>query len=126
MSYASSMAATSSESREKTSSTVEARAKPEHSWDHVFVPAGPHRFLTGLIQSVRCNSPALDLTIASQAKRVTLHADNYYRVQFTARYGLGHDLQPCQDLENRTAKVEYVDSANGQDAPRLIAVELHN
>ena len=90
-----------------------------------FVPAGPHRFVTGLIQSVHCDSPALDLTITSQAKRVALHADNYYRVQFTALFGLGHDLQPCQDLENRTAKVEYVESANGQDTPRLIAVELH-
>ena len=125
MSYASSMAATSSETREKTSSTVEERAKPEHSSDHVFVPAGPHRFVTGLIQNVHCESPALDLTITSQAKRVALHADNYYRVQFTALFGLGHDLQPCQDLENRTAKVEYVESANGQDTPRLIAVELH-
>ena len=81
--------------------------------------------MTGLIQGVHCDSPALDLTITSQAKRVALHADNYYRVQFTALFGLGHDLQPCQDLENRTAKVEYVESANGQDTPRLIAVELH-
>ena len=89
------------------------------------MPAGPHRFVTGLRQSVHCESPALDLTITSQAKRVAPHADNYYHIQFTALFGLGHDLQPCQDLENRTAKMEYVESANGQDNPTLIAVELH-
>ena len=40
MSYASSMAETSSETREKTSSTVEARAKPEHSSDYSSCPPG--------------------------------------------------------------------------------------
>jgi hypothetical protein len=35
------------------------------------------------------------------------------------------DLNPCKDLENRPAKVEYVESADPSVTPQLISVELH-
>lgn len=57
---------------------------------------------------------------------LALHTENYYKLQFSA---LGFqptaDLKPCTDLENRPAKVEYVESADQSDAPHLIAIELH-
>jgi tetratricopeptide (TPR) repeat protein len=125
MGYASSVGARNKEAREKTSGAAEQRSEPVHSLHHDFVPAGPHRFLVGLIQDVRCDPPILNLTVTSHARTVTLHSDNYYQVQFTALFAPPRDLQPCVDLENRPAKVEYVESANGEDTPRLIAVELH-
>lgn len=91
-----------------------------------FVPSGPHRFMVGVLKDVHCDPPNLDLSLASGGKTLALHTDNYYKLQFSA---LGFqptaDLKPCSDLENRPAKVEYVESADKSDAPHLIAVELH-
>jgi tetratricopeptide (TPR) repeat protein len=125
MAYASSIGAVNNEAREKNPIPSEEAAAPARPAHHDFVPAGPHRFVVGLIQNVRCDPPTLDLAVTSQAKSVTLHSDNYYQIQFTALFAPAHDLQPCRDLENRPAKVEYVDSADGRETPRLIAVELH-
>jgi hypothetical protein len=95
------------------------------SRDYGFIPRGPHRFLVGVLKAVHCDPPTLDLTVMSGAKTLTLHSQNYYKVQFTALFTPVGDLKPCDDLENRPAKVEYVESANASDIPRLIAIELH-
>ncbi len=91
-----------------------------------FVPSGPHRFVVGILKAVQCDVPNLDLTVSSGAKTLALHADNFYKVQFTGlNFEPNGDLKPCTDLENRPAKVEYVESADKTDLPHLIAVELH-
>jgi hypothetical protein len=91
-----------------------------------FVPGGPHRFVVGVLSSVHCTDPNLDLTVTSGAKKLTLRTDNYYKIQFTAlNFQPSSDLKPCSDLENRPAKVEYVESADKTDVPHLIAIELH-
>ena len=92
---------------------------------HEFTPAGPHRFVVGFLKSVRCDSPNLDLTVTSESKTVSLHAENFYKVKFTALFPVTNDLDPCTDLENKRAKVEYVESVDRSETPRLIAVELH-
>jgi hypothetical protein len=75
---------------------------------------------------VHCDNPALDLTVSSDAKPIALHVDNYFKVPFTALgFQPSKDLNPCADLENRTAKVEYVESANPSVTAQLISVELH-
>ena len=95
---------------------------PDH--DHVVMPRGPHRFLTGVIQEVHCDPPNLEARVVSQGGTLTLHAKNYYKIEFTALFKINGDLDPCKDLENRRARVEYVESADGSDSPSLIAVEL--
>ncbi len=91
-----------------------------------FVPSGPHHFLVGVLNGVNCDSPNLDLTITSGTKKLTLHSDNYYKILFSALdFQPKGDLNPCHDLENRPAKVEYVESADKSDAPHLVAIELH-
>jgi Tfp pilus assembly protein PilF len=91
-----------------------------------FVPRGPHRFLVGVLKSVHCDNPALDLTVYSGGKLVALHIDNYFKLPFSALgFQPAKDLNPCADLENRPAKVEYVESANPAATARLISVELH-
>ena len=92
----------------------------------LFVPSGPHRFLVGVLNGVHCNVPNLDLTITSGAKKLALHTDNYYKIEFSALgFQPNSNLNPCHDLENRPAKVEYVESSDKSDAPHLLAVELH-
>jgi len=91
-----------------------------------FVPSGPHRFLVGVLKNVHCDNPNLDLAVTSGAKTLALHSDNYFKIQFSALgFQPSGDLNPCHDLESRSAKVEYVESADKAEAPHLIAVELH-
>lgn len=91
-----------------------------------FVPRGPHRFVVGILKDVHCTDPSLDLTVASGAQKLALRTGNYYKIQFTAlNFQPDGDLKPCSDLENRPAKVEYVESADKTDVPHLIAIELH-
>jgi hypothetical protein len=91
-----------------------------------FVASGPHHFVFGVLKAVHCDEPTLDLTVSFGAKTLILHADNFYKIQFSAlNFQPSGDLKPCSDLENRPAKVEYVESADKSDPPRLIAIELH-
>ncbi len=91
-----------------------------------FVPQGPHRFVVGVLKGVHCDNPALDLTVSSSGKLVALHADNYFKLPFTSLgFQPAKDLNPCADLEDRPAKVEYVESADPKVTAQLISVELH-
>jgi tetratricopeptide (TPR) repeat protein len=111
-------------SQEVPRPTLKPRLSPPHHPD--FVAKGPHKFLVGVLQEVRCDNPALDLTVAAKGKTLAVHSDNYFMVNFTT---LGFrptgDLNPCADLKDRPAKVEYVESADPSVSPQLISVELH-
>jgi tetratricopeptide (TPR) repeat protein len=109
--------------------SVEASASvegPTLSHRDTFVAKGPHHFLTGTLKNVHCNNPQLDLTVDDGGKGLALHAENYYKIQFTAlNFAPSSDLNPCKDLEGRLAKVEYVESADTSATARVIAIELH-
>ena len=91
-----------------------------------FVPSGPHRFVTGVVQNVRCGSSEMDLSVQSAGKTTALHSDNFYKIQFSALgFQPAGEIKPCSDLEGKPAKVEYVESANKTDTPHVVAVELH-
>lgn len=91
-----------------------------------FVPIGPHRFVTGVLRNVHCDSSNIDLAVKAGTKSLNLHADNYSSVEYSV---LGFqpkgNLKPCSDLEGRPAIVEYVESADKSETARLIAIELH-
>ncbi|HZC22059.1 MAG TPA: tetratricopeptide repeat protein [Candidatus Binatia bacterium] len=90
-----------------------------------FVAKGPHRFLVGVLMSVRCDSPALDLTVSNAGQQLSVHGDNYYRIPFsTLGFQPSGELNPCRDLENRPAKIEYVESADPSAPAQLLSVEL--
>jgi hypothetical protein len=90
-----------------------------------FVGRGPHRFQVGVLKDVHCDPPTMDLSVTFNGKSVVLHAENYYKIQFTAlNFQPSAALRPCTDLEGRPAKVEYVESAN-KSAARVLAIELH-
>jgi|tagenome__1003787_1003787.scaffolds.fasta_scaffold20990102_2 hypothetical protein len=91
-----------------------------------FVPRGPHHFLIGVLKNIHCEDPVMELTVSSKGKDVAMHADNYFNLPFAALgFQPSGDLKPCSDLENRPAKVEYVESANPAVSAQLISVELH-
>jgi hypothetical protein len=91
-----------------------------------FVASGPHRFVTGVIQDVHCDVQNMDLAVKSGAKSISLHSENYYKLQYsTLGFQPSGDLKPCSELAGRPAKVEYEESANKTDVPRLLSIELH-
>ncbi|MGB8583872.1 MAG: DUF1570 domain-containing protein [Candidatus Sulfotelmatobacter sp.] len=88
-------------------------------------PNGPHRFLTGILSNVHCDTPSMDLDVTSGGGTLGLHANNYFKVEYSAlNVTLKGDLRPCMDLEGRSAKVEYVESLN-KNAGAVIAIEIH-
>jgi thioredoxin-like negative regulator of GroEL len=90
------------------------------------LPAGPHHFLVGTLQDVRCHEPGIDLNIAAKGKTMALHSGNYYKIGFSA---LGFtpkgDLNPCKDLDGMSAKIEYIESAAKPAVAYVVAIELH-
>jgi tetratricopeptide (TPR) repeat protein len=91
-----------------------------------FVPSGPHRFVIGVIQAVHCTEPTMELSVKLGARTFNFHSDDYYKVQFSALgFQPNGDLKPCEQLQGRPAKVEYVESADKSQAPQLLSVELH-
>ena len=88
--------------------------------------SGPHKFVTGVLKGVRCDAPVLALNVVSAGKTLALLADNYYKLEFTAlNFQPSGDLNPCKDLENRPAKVEYMEPADKAETPMLVSIELH-
>lgn len=88
--------------------------------------AGPRHSLLGVLKDVRCEFARMDFTVDAGNKRVELHSENYYKVEYSLmNLPSLTELNPCQQLEGHTAKVEYVESADGSDVARVIAVELH-
>jgi tetratricopeptide (TPR) repeat protein len=108
---------------------VEASAStqgPTLSHRVAFVAKGPHHFLQGTLKNVHCDTAQLDLTVDSKGKTLPLHAENYFKIQFTALdFAPSATLNPCRDLEGRPAKVEYVESADQSATARVLAIELH-
>jgi Tfp pilus assembly protein PilF len=109
-----------------SSTTISEGPVPRLTRRPEFVARGPHRFLVGVLKSVHCDNPALDLTVNSNGNLIALHVDNYFKVPFTSLgFQPNKDLNPCADLENRPAKVEYVESANPSVTAQVISIELH-
>jgi hypothetical protein len=88
--------------------------------------SGPRRVLTGTIQAVQCSEPAvMDLTVHTRQGKTMLHAENYYKVQFsTLGLTLNHELKPCADMQGRRARVQFAPSSDRTSPGRLLAVEL--
>ena len=87
---------------------------------------GPHHYVVGRLKDVRCDSASMDLTVQTGSKNLALHAENYYQVEYsTLNLPPLKELNPCEDLEGRAARVEYVEAADQSDVARVLGVELH-
>jgi tetratricopeptide (TPR) repeat protein len=99
---------------------------PPHLTRRSFVASGPHHFLTGVLKDVHCDSSNIDLAVKAGTKIMTLHSDDYFRIQFTALgFQPSGDLNPCRDLEGKSAKVEYLESADKSVTAQPVSIELH-
>ena len=107
-------------------SSAATQAAVPHLAHRDFVPLGPHRFLTGVLKDVRCDSSHLDLAVHVGTKTLELHSDDYYQIHFSVLgFKPSGELKPCTDLEGRPAKVEYLESADKSETAHLLSIELH-
>lgn len=89
-------------------------------------PREPHHFMVGVLKDVHCDPPSMDLSVAANGKTLKLHADNYYKIQFTALHFMPKgELKPCTTIEGMSAKVEFFQSADKTAAAQVVGIELH-
>jgi Tfp pilus assembly protein PilF len=100
-------------------------AKAPREFPEEHAPAGPHRFLVGVLKDVQCDNPAINLTLVSGARKLALHTGNYFKIEFSALgFTPPENLNPCKDLEGRPARVEYVDAGKNA-AAWVVGIEMH-
>jgi Flp pilus assembly protein TadD len=89
-------------------------------------PKGPRRVVEGKIEDVQCSQPAImDLKVKGSNRTVALHADNYYKVSFTAANFTPHgELHPCEDIEGLRARIEFVASTDHASPGQIVSIEL--
>ncbi len=88
-------------------------------------PAGPRLDAVGKIVAVKCDGFALDLTLTSPGRTLSLRTENYYKLEFEAvNWEPPPNFNPCNELEGRNARVVYVASTAAKDAGVLLTVEV--
>jgi hypothetical protein len=65
------------------------------------------------------------LTVKGSAKPISLHARNYYKVEYSARgFNPSANMNPCKDLEAMQATVVYFEGETSSAEGQIIAIEL--
>ena len=83
---------------------------------------GPH---IQAIQIIRCSYPTvLALTVEQSGKKVTLYANNYYKVVFTTTYDSNDEIKPCTAIEDMKASVKYAEVSDQKVAGQILSIEL--
>jgi predicted Zn-dependent protease len=87
---------------------------------------GPRRGVKGTIKDVQCSLPAvMGLTVDSDGKTLSLHSNNYFKIQFTAaNYTPAGELHPCTDLEGMKARVEFYEASGKSTEGQIFSIEL--
>jgi tetratricopeptide (TPR) repeat protein len=89
---------------------------------------GPRKFATGTLTDVQCQEPAvMHVTLQGAKQPLPLLARNYYKIAYSS---LGFTptsdkLNPCTDLDNKKAKVEYYAPADDSSEGQIISIEIH-
>jgi Tfp pilus assembly protein PilF len=87
---------------------------------------GPRHGMRGTIRNVHCSQPAiLELTVEGDGKTVSLHSNNYFKIQFSALgFTPSGELHPCTDLEGMKAHVEFFEASGKSIEGQISSIEL--
>jgi len=82
--------------------------------------------MKGTIRKVHCSQPAiLELTVEGDGKTLSLHSNNYFKIQFSALgFTPAGELHPCTDLEGMKARVEFFEAAGKSVEGQISFIEL--
>jgi tetratricopeptide (TPR) repeat protein len=86
----------------------------------------PKREARGILHDVRCGPPSiLELEVDGAAKKLTLYANDYYKISFMAmNYKPDGEIHPCTDLEGKHAIVLYAVTSDKTAAGEVISIAL--
>jgi hypothetical protein len=89
-------------------------------------PHGPRRGVKGTIRDVHCSQPAiLELTVEGDGKTLSLHSNNYFKIQFSAvGFTPAGELHPCTDLEGMKARVEFFEASGKSVEGQISSIQL--
>jgi tetratricopeptide (TPR) repeat protein len=89
-------------------------------------PHGPRRGAKGTITDVQCSLPAiLELKLDGEGKTLSLHSNNYFKIQFTAiNFTPKGELHPCTDLNGMKARVEFFEASGKSAEGQIFSIEL--
>lgn len=94
---------------------------------HPSAPAGaPRHEARGVIHDVRCGAPSvLQLQLQNASGTIFLYSNNYFNVSFTAvNYTPEGELHPCSQLEGKTARISYAETADKTVAGEIVSVAI--
>jgi hypothetical protein len=89
--------------------------------------AGPHHSASGTIRNVTCAYPSkLTLTLEEKTgTHLTLSTKNFFQLEVSAvNFTPSGDMNPCTDLENTYAKVEYAEGADNASDGVILSIAL--
>lgn len=88
--------------------------------------SGPKHSVTGTIQSVTCSYPSvIELQVQEQGKTVSLYLNDFTKLDVSAvGFTPTDSMDPCKDLNGRTARVQYAEAADKTVDGKIVAIEL--
>jgi hypothetical protein len=90
-------------------------------------PTGPHHTASGTIRHVTCAYPSkLTLTLEDKAgTHLTFSTKNFFHLEISAvNFTPSGDMNPCTDLENTKAKVDYAEGADHASEGVIVSIAL--
>jgi tetratricopeptide (TPR) repeat protein len=89
-------------------------------------PDAPKRDVRGVIQGVRCGSPAfLELEVQGADKSLALYSNNYFKIAFSSINDAPQgEMHPCTDLEGKSALVSYAATDDKTAAGEIVSIAL--
>ena len=89
-------------------------------------PRGQRRTIDGTIREVKCSPPStLDLALDAGNHTLRLHADDYFKVVYTARdFEPTGELLPCTQLKGIKGRIVFFEYQGQPDAGDLVSAEM--
>jgi tetratricopeptide (TPR) repeat protein len=111
-----------SEAQEESTPQSRGARKPGDSSPSRSGPVTPGE---GRVVNVTCSGFAMDMTLEYLGDRFTLHAENYFKVEYlTTRWQPPPHFNPCEHLKGRQVNVEYRVVVGKPYAGEIVSLEV--
>lgn len=116
--FAPQVAAASGQQKASSKQPAQEQKQEKREW-------GQRDMADGQIKTVTCKGHALDMTFDDSYEILHLHADDYFKVNFSAiNFTPSGIMNPCKTAQGMYARVHYYDIKGHPKEGDLISVEL--
>ncbi len=78
----------------------------------------------GRVAALSCQGKTLDLTLEYYGFKISLHAEDVTKIEFTSSSNLPKNFDPCVGLKGRSVKAEYTIVKRKRYAGEIVSLEL--